>query len=412
MTPEAQVALTSLYRKHDFSKLEQDFAAAIQTITNSVADINDRLVLRRDNIERQKTRRRKNAQNAGDDEDELESAQQEEETQASLQAFKEKIEGMTKRMDHSVRKIIDGQQELMHTKGALEDAAAYARQNASTQAATQTRRTQEQSDRELDQDGDEDMGDDTVTPQGTEYPDIDPTDPGTATQNITGPSIYFKDRAAEWSQRYQDRPLVDRYGAHKEYMDFRTILHGAQFPDDSVDLPPAERWFDEGALARPGMTQRVEDDDDEDIQISRATTSTKCPITLREFVEPLTSRKCAHTFEAQPIREMIRSSQSRLGGKPGRGGTITGGRPAVRCPVASCSQMLEEVDLYTDVPIVRKIRRLQQRDQELAAEERHDHEVIDDDDDDDGPEIDELERDDVVSSIRPVKREAVSSSRR
>jgi hypothetical protein len=125
-------------------------------------------------------------------------------------------------------------------------------------------------------------------------------------------------------------------------------------------MPHQSEWFAEAVAPPPGVTAGgsaggTQDDGDDDIAISRATISTKCPLTLVEFVTPLTSTKCPHSFESEAVLGMIRQATNRT----------------IQCPVTGCRESLREKDLQTDAVLVRKIKRIQQAKQ-----------MLDDDDDD------------------------------
>ena len=163
------------------------------------------------------------------------------------------------------------------------------------------------------------------------------------------------------------------------------MVHDAQHPgDDAPPVPHADTWFppspdhDAAAPQPAARTTRHHasreargeygGDDDDDVAITADKTSLTCPLTLRPFKDPVTSKKCPHSFEKAAILDMIGSSNARIGGAGRRGA----GQRAVKCPV--CEQMLAAADLAPDPVLQRRIRRLQ----EMAAAEH--------DDDDDGEE--------------------------
>jgi hypothetical protein len=62
----------------------------------------------------------------------------------------------------------------------------------------------------------------------------------------------------------------------------------------------------------PGITSRdqrvgvgAEEDRDNDIAIARERISIKCPLTLQEFKDPVTSKKYPHTFKKLAILNII-----------------------------------------------------------------------------------------------------------
>jgi SUMO ligase MMS21 Smc5/6 complex component len=87
--------------------------------------------------------------------------------------------------------------------------------------------------------------------------------------------------------------------------------------------------------ARRGAPSPAENGDDDDIEIEGEHISLKCPLTLLPFKDPVTSKKCPHSFERNAILPMIQSSEARVGGV--RRGE---GERAVKCPI--CEQVCFE----------------------------------------------------------------------
>lgn len=73
--------------------------------------------------------------------------------------------------------------------------------------------------------------------------------------------------------------------------------------------------------------------DDSDIEIEAENINIKCPITLLVMKEPVTSRKCPHSFEKDAIEDMIRHCSLQIGGSGS--GRRNDGTPALKCPVCS-----------------------------------------------------------------------------
>ncbi|KAF2398742.1 hypothetical protein EJ06DRAFT_90350 [Trichodelitschia bisporula] len=167
------------------------------------------------------------------------------------------------------------------------------------------------------------------------------------------PSIVFQQELQARKDDYTALSQMRRYGQHPHYVGFKRTVHDAQHSDE-VPLPPPSRWFGESGEPLPGMAGGEEEDSDDDIAIQKETISTKCPLTLCEFKDPITSEKCPHTFEKAAIFEMISSSRvtSTVGTRKGE--------RAVECPVAGCRQTLTKSSLRADPITIRKIRRLQQ----------------------------------------------------
>jgi E3 SUMO-protein ligase NSE2 len=338
----------------------------------------------------QKARRQK--RKAPDDGEEADS---DDEAENRLAELRDKVNRMTERMDGSMRKLIDGRHNVRHIHESLAATAEEARATASTQASTQHLRSQARPRRGSASGSDAEDED--------EYQAFQPTDPAAGTRAPPSALTTFRNKVEDAKTRYQSHSLYERYAQDNDYVSFRRVVHDALYPDGDVPVPDPHTWFPEGDLPAPGITARRQDvnsdDDDDDIAVERVNISTKCPLTLQEFKDPLSSRKCRHSFEKTAIMEMLRHSQQRVGNER-----------AVQCPVPGCSVMLTNDDMHHDAVLLRKIKRLQRAKELEEQEEDEDEEdgtpggtqrnatIIDDDDDGDdaggAADIDDLTKED------------------
>lgn len=348
-------------------KLDKHLVEAQASVSNSAAEINDRVY----NIE-SKRKKRKNRE-AEDDVEDVGA----DEAERSLEELKDKVERMTQRMEDSMRKLIDGQHSVQHIRESVTSTSEHARVNASTQASTQAR-TQRR--RTIGEDGEEEE----------EYRDFEPTDPAAGTQGQPSAIEKFRQDMETAKTRYQAHSLQERYADNNNYRDFRRVVHDAQHHEDGQVLEDHTQWFPESERPAPGVTTRrsrgdgEDADSDDDIAVSKATISTRCPLTLQEFKEPLTSTQCPHSFEKIAILQMVTQARP----VPVHGGRV---EKAVQCPVSGCSKMLTKATLQVDRVLIRRIKRLQEA-ARLADEEDDEDEdgvpgtqggatLIDDDDD-------------------------------
>ncbi|KAF2726195.1 hypothetical protein K431DRAFT_290052 [Polychaeton citri CBS 116435] len=402
LNPTAQRSFAQLSNDAQLNALRKRLEESRKMLANDAGIINDCLTSRE-----ARTKKRRNE--AGD-------TQSDQEVDQQLVAFRDKVEKMTKRMDESVRKMIDNQHGIQAAFTGLKDVADRARDNTATQIGTQLRsQTQNQRRRARDDAAAEDVSEDD---QDEEYQDFTPTDPSGGTQNVDPPIKRFQQETEDSKTRYQSHSLSARYCREPDYVNFKRVVHDARYPNDEKALPDPSMWFEEeGGAPAPGVTTRSHrhngedsDDDDDDIAVQRAKVSTKCPITLTEFQDPVTSRKCNHSFEKGAIFELM--SQS-----------VQKGR--VKCPVGGCREELTKADLLRDEVLMRKIKRLQ-RARALEEEEggdgnemRHAEVIGSDDDDNDDDEnenavdIDEVLKEEPAATAnqRPQSTQTQGSTR-
>lgn len=398
LNPAAQRAIAQLKAGHNFRKLDGTLQEAQDALSNTAAEINDRLTAREAAVKKRKAEQSSQDAEPGAN-DELEK---------ELDSLRDKVERMTQRMDESMRKMIDGRHGAQSISTGVDAAANDARENASTQASTQVAATQRQRRRPvgLDDDSDDDNGD-------NDYQDFEPTDPAANTQTRPSPLDVFRTHIGNAKTRYQNHTFTARYAQDNDYRNFKKVVHDARYPDESVPLAHESEWFREQdqAAPAPGVTTRgradLADDDDDDIAVSKAAISTKCPLTLKEFTAPLTSKKCPHSFESEAILQMIDGSNLRMAGNI----------RYVQCPVGACSQHLTRQDLHTDKVLIRKIKRLQDskrlEDEDIEGEgtgcTQGSATIIEDED---GADVDDVNAGRVVpqTQVKPERGTATSAS--
>ncbi|KAH7119596.1 zinc-finger of the MIZ type in Nse subunit-domain-containing protein [Dendryphion nanum] len=345
LNERAQARLREIYGNRGPDTLKRHQTEAAKLLTLTAGSINDNLREREEYVAR---RRRKWERG--------ERTEEQDALEGELKELRQDVEKCTSRLEESMRNIID------HGEAAqrISDSLNWVRENGPrqiqaeyntqmTQRESQTgslrpRRTKTQSEEDEDED------------EGNERPTPGPTPLTQARVTLTGPSEMFKQRMDMKKNEYFALSHHIRYAQNNDYIGFKRIVHDANYGDEGPPLPHAESWFTESGAPAPGVTStQANADDDDDIVVDRATISTRCPLTFQQFKEPVTSRKCPHTFEKHAIQDFIRRSNVR----------VAGGEKAFQCPVPGCDQMISMSDLFEDVILIRKIRRMQ------AAESRN-----------------------------------------
>ncbi|KAJ2738630.1 hypothetical protein GGI20_006247, partial [Coemansia sp. BCRC 34301] len=90
---------------------------------------------------------------------------------------------------------------------------------------------------------------------------------------------------------------------------------------------------------------------DEELVIAGTRKSYKCPITTVWLTDPVTSKKCKHSFSKQAVSDYLKAHR-------GEG----------PCPVGGCSHRVRATDLFVDKILERKVvRHLRQLEAEESA---------------------------------------------
>lgn len=323
LSDKAIDALSSLGHGPEWATLEEQLRNLAQNLPGAAADINERMVDRR---ERERKRRRQEEADANTED---------------VDGLEESVNKMTQRMEVAMRKAIDSSKSIQQMRTALKEVNP---RPATTSTQSSRRATQ------------------NVTQPGA-----------TAEDTVTSATQIFQARLTREMEMYEVKSHYMRYAKVPDFIQWKRLVHEAKYPTDQApSLPPAETWFQDGGEGpAPGLALNGagDDDDDDDIQISRANISTRCPLTLQEFDQPVKSAKCNHSYEKQAIVGLIRSQRpaTRRGGGDSQAFT-----QEVECPCAGCHQKIGLDDLYKDLVLERKIRRIQ-RMKEIEEEQGGGH---------------------------------------
>ncbi|KAL0261349.1 hypothetical protein SLS55_002779 [Diplodia seriata] len=388
LNAQSQRALASILRDHKHQKLEQHLRQAAQALNDNANAINYRLTDR-------KARHVKRTQKYPDSLTDVDRQRAQ-----HLEQFDVRVTAMTKRMEEAVRKTIDGQ----HFAGALEEELSHVENRAVANASASQRMTQTQ----RRGDGDDD-----------DMTDFDPTLPGETQQQVQAlvPKDLFEERYQAQKDKYQSLSLPNRYSEHADYVGFKRAVHDGAYPHgEGPPLARPEAWFTSAGAPAPGVTQVRDNDSDDDIAVAYERISTKCPLSLLEFQDPVTSTKCPHTFERANIAGLLQESNAFTGGSNRRG--ARDGLRTIQCPQPGCDKMLTEDDLRPDPSLIRKIRRIQKARQEGEDDDNVDNsqvQMIHSDNVDGYADIDEPASQRVVPKIERVsgvsRDQGVGSSR-
>ncbi|KAI7257730.1 hypothetical protein KC345_g10719 [Hortaea werneckii] len=351
MNQAAQRQLAALAKSSSLKNLDGDLKAALGGVSGAALAINDRFHEKEEFATEFRKRKRKDVEQGRQPEE----GEEQVDVDANIEELRKKVDGMTQRMDEKMQKLIDAQHEVKGIKDSLVSTVEDAQRFASTQASTQNLRSQRRTRQTVGSDGEEVEED---LDEEDEYPEINPTDPTNATQGAKSMKDAFTTRHDDAKTRYQSHTRAERYAENNDYISFRKLVHDARYPSGEVQLPHARTWFPAGDVPAPGITARPtstrrngatndeedgDEDEDDDLAIAREQISTKCPLTLREFEDPITSKKCNHSFERTGILEFIGGNRN----------------DQAQCPVSGCRETLRKSDLEVDRVIVRQIKRIQ-----------------------------------------------------
>ncbi|KAF3922007.1 hypothetical protein ABW20_dc0105402 [Dactylellina cionopaga] len=198
----------------------------------------------------------------------------------------------------------------------------------------------------------------------------------------------YTQRTRRARRAFKRRDLKDRYGNTAEYIDFRAVVHA--LTDPSAPQPQKKDWFkkpmflcdavagisDEEPVSEsdgdPGPADQdqdiemieQEDESDDDIQETSVTRNLKCPLTMVRFQEPVKA-SCGHVFEQHAILSMFKEYRKLK-------------KPTI-CPTTGCGKEIKANELRED-PVTKSLVQAEIR-REQQEEERG---MVDTDDEEEG----------------------------
>ncbi|MCJ1357899.1 MAG: hypothetical protein MMC33_007895 [Icmadophila ericetorum] len=320
-----QRSLMALSQDREMNRLKQHIKKGHETLQENVTEINERLQVRVAHQDRVDAKRVENGR------------EEDEDGKAMIEDMKQKVEELTRNIEAGVRSLIDAQATIEGVEKALGEIQHNVAAGGGVAAPTQTTLGASQfrlqtRNRPVNSDDEEE--------EGTQVA-------------IVGPVNMLKRKLAEHEAHYGQLPLRNRYATHNDYVSFKKIVHDAQHPgEDAPPLPNASTWFPDPHFQSSGGRAKGGDEDGSgsDIEIASERISDKCPLTLLRMEDPVTSKKCPHSFEKRAILEMISLSTTRVGG----GGR---GEKMIKCPV--CEADLTAADVEPNPILLRKIKRIQ-----------------------------------------------------
>ncbi|KAI9890980.1 MAG: hypothetical protein M1814_003481 [Vezdaea aestivalis] len=189
---------------------------------------------------------------------------------------------------------------------------------------------------------------------------------------------YLEDSKETWDAM---RP-ADKYASNERtpYYQFMQEAHEALYPNgDAPPLPRVSKWF-----SGPGHEDGNESSSSADLDITGEKKSLKCLLTLQDFVDPLTSTTCGHSFERHAIDGLFSNATMH-----------EAGRPIIRCP--ACNVQYTRDKLIADPILARRVQRAKEREERLAAMDN------DDDDEEDVEEEEGFKQTSPYKKMGPVR---------
>ncbi|GAP86767.1 putative chromosomal organization and DNA repair protein [Rosellinia necatrix] len=316
-------ALAELANDVETQKYEEQLKQSVTLLTNSVRDINDRYVKRKDELASLK--RRNQSQSQGEEEDEVTGTKKRERAaEEAVVRLRDTVPSLTAECESAVRDLIDLRVGLEDGRQAIRDTVKKAGAEAAADG---------------EQEDDENAGEDFRMGDRKRR------------RGVRGPLRILQDEQEKAAADYRTRSLAERYAVDNDYIGFKRLWWDAVHSIDGKPLPDASKWFTGNDIAG----EDDDEDEEEDLVIAEEHVSIFCPLSMVTMTEPYTSSVCKHTFNKPAIMQFLRS-------QPGQ---------KAKCPQTGCNKESSITDFYDDQVMLRKIQR-SQADKERRDEDQSD----------------------------------------
>ncbi|KAB8293956.1 hypothetical protein EYC80_009428 [Monilinia laxa] len=325
LSVDAQQAIANIRTLHNTAKLKKHLSTAIQNITTTTVNNNDRLLERKRQVE-------KNARKRARDGEDDEIPANHKDLESHTRHLAKKVNVWTEQAEIAMRLLIDKGDEVERCELVIRDICDKL---STANPATANRRTRGQHD-------DEDESQDREIISAVEL--LDQT-------------------KEEYKTKYEAESMTKRYASHNDYKSFKRVVHDSLHPDQEVPLPKESTWFPSDR-SHPSAQGNIEDEgesSDDDIVIEKVIKDLKCPLTFVTFREPYTNSKCNHSFEKEAIKDYHRDNA-----------TVRGRQKVVKCPAMGCENFIAMADMYDDQLLLRQIKRAAQRAEQDDSDDEDD----------------------------------------
>ncbi|KAG8929610.1 hypothetical protein FRC01_004070 [Tulasnella sp. 417] len=152
---------------------------------------------------------------------------------------------------------------------------------------------------------------------------------------------------------YRQQSARQKYGKVKEYIHFREMIWEVNHANEA--MPPVR-----SQIARE---EGDSDSDGSDIEVGGATQNFTCSLSLKPFVDPMTSKICGHSFSREALEDYFK--QQRRGGHQ------------AKCPASGCNKNLSLADFAINKDLAKRTNAAERRRRRKAIEDQEDDESMD-----------------------------------
>ncbi|KAK7056722.1 hypothetical protein VNI00_002439 [Paramarasmius palmivorus] len=143
---------------------------------------------------------------------------------------------------------------------------------------------------------------------------------------------------------YEKLTTRQKYARNEIYKSFKENLYSIDHPGEA--MPPITDFVPK----EPGD----DSDDDEDLEVGGVTQDFKCPLTLMQLENPVTSKVCGHSFSRDALKQLFANS-----------------RGAKKCPASGCNKSFTYNDCKPDNKLAQRMR-IYVRRQQSASQNAND----------------------------------------
>ncbi|KAF8326967.1 zinc-finger of the MIZ type in Nse subunit-domain-containing protein [Cantharellus anzutake] len=160
---------------------------------------------------------------------------------------------------------------------------------------------------------------------------------GQRTLSSSAKELYTKE-VKKGKMAYEAKTTRQKYAKNNLYGSFREDIWNARHPEEPMD-----------PIINSIPREEGDEEDEDDFEVGGTTQDLKCPLSLTLFEDPVTAKKCKHSFSKKSINEYLH------------------GRPK-ECPATGCHEIISPHDLEVNRGLEFRVKARIRREKEKAEE--------------------------------------------
>ncbi|KAG8921914.1 hypothetical protein FRC00_008047 [Tulasnella sp. 408] len=153
---------------------------------------------------------------------------------------------------------------------------------------------------------------------------------------------------------YRHQTARQKYGKVKDYIHFKEMIWEVNHANEA--MPPVRSQIE--------REEGDSDSDGSDIEVGGVTQNFTCSLSLKPYVDPMTSKICGHSFSREALTDYFKQQSKRAG-------------HLAKCPASGCNKNLSLADFAINKDLAKRTNAAERRRRRKAIEDQDDEDSMD-----------------------------------